>query len=73
VILDQFQFPKTPLTGSNTNGNCEDNPQHYYYIWNRVPKVILLDKLQKFKGAFFSTVNCTWATSHNRDATITFF
>jgi len=39
--------------GSSTNGNCEENPQHYYYIWNRVPKVMLLNKLQKFKGAFF--------------------
>jgi len=40
LILDQFLFRKTPLTGSNANGNCEENPQHYYYIWNRVPKVI---------------------------------
>jgi len=52
VILDQFSFRKTPLTGSNTNGDCEENPQHYY-IWNRVPKVILLNELQKFKGPFF--------------------
>jgi len=29
------------------------NPQHYFYIWNRVPKVILLNKLQKFKEALF--------------------
>jgi len=52
VILYQFSFQKTPLTGSNTNGDCEENPQHYY-IWNRTPKVILLNELQKFKGAFF--------------------
>ena len=52
VILDQFSFRKTPLTGSNTNGDCEENPQHYY-IWDRVPKVILLNELQKFKGGFY--------------------
>jgi len=43
----------SPLTGSNINGDCEENPQHYYYIWNRVPKAIPLNELQKFKGAFF--------------------
>jgi len=59
TILDQFQFRKTPLPGGNINGNREENPQHYSYIWNRVPKVVLLNKLQKFKGAFFSTVNCS--------------
>ena len=55
-------LPTPMLTGSNTNGNCEENPQQYYYIWNRVPKVMLLNKLQRFKGASFSTVNCTSAT-----------
>jgi len=52
VILDKFSIRKTPLTGSNTNGDCDENPQHYY-IWNRVPKVILLNELQKFKGFLF--------------------
>ena len=51
VIFDQFSFRKTPLTSGNTNSDCEENPQHY--IWNRVPKLILLNELQKFKGAFF--------------------
>ena len=73
LILDQLYLRKTRLTGGNTNGNCEENPQHYYYIWNSVPKVILLNKLQNFKKAFFSIVDCTSATSYNCDATITFF
>jgi len=29
TIFYQFLFRKTPLTGGNTNGNCEENPQHY--------------------------------------------
>ena len=43
------------------------------YILNRVPKFILLNKLQKFNWASFSTVNSTSATPYNCDATITFF
>jgi len=38
------------LTGSNTKDNCEENPQQCYYIWNRVPKFILLNKLQISRG-----------------------
>jgi len=44
-----------------------------YYIWNRVPTVILLIKLQKLKGPSFCTVNCTSATLYNCDATVTFY
>ena len=45
------------------------------YIWNRVPKVILLNKLQMFKGAFFfyCELQPTSATSYSCDVTITFF
>ena len=71
-FLISFSFEKL-LTGSNTNSNCEETPQHYYYIWNRLPKVILLNKLQNVKAPSFYTVYCTSATSHNCDATITFF
>jgi len=34
---------------------------------------ILLNKLQKFKGAFFLYCDCTSATTYNRGAAITFF
>jgi len=72
VILDQLKFRKTPLTGSNTNGDCEENPQHYYYFWNRVPRLYFWANCKFSRGPSFSIASCTSATSYKCGTTITF-
>jgi len=39
LILDQFSFRKTPLTGSYTNGKCEENPSIITIFGTEFPRL----------------------------------
>ena len=72
LILDQFSFRKTPLTGSYTNGNCEEKPSIIIF-GTEFPWLYFWINCKSSRGPCFSTVNCTSATTYNCDATVTFF